>query len=84
MDGRVCARWLGKRKKGRSLGWERPFVRETPHVHLRGDYSSILTGMHDMGYVGKNGIVMYSPVGRKIGEGRATRRCWQLHCFFVE
>ena len=58
MDGRVCARWLGKRKKGRSLGWERPFARETPHLHLRGDYYSILIGMHEMGCAGEKRMVM--------------------------
>ena len=55
MDGWVCTRWIGKREKGRSLGWERLFVRETPHVHLRGIACSILTGMHEMAYAGKNG-----------------------------
>jgi hypothetical protein len=58
MDGRVYARWLGKRKKGRSLGWERPFARETPHLHLRGDYYSILIGMHEMGCAGEKRMVM--------------------------
>ena len=58
MDGRGCARWLGKRKEGRSLGWERPFVRETPHLHLRGITYFILTGMHEMGCAGEKRMVM--------------------------
>lgn len=55
MDGRACARWVGKRKKGRSLGWERPLCERDPHVHLRGDCYSILTGMYEIGCVGENG-----------------------------
>ena len=58
---------VGETKKGPLAGMGTALCVRDPHVHLRGDYYSILTGMHEMGCAGEKWMVMQCS---RVGETR--------------